>query len=258
MVSEKEMAGEQGEKPTPVVLSTGAGIALGNVFKRINKQRPARDKSTGKRPRPNSTSVVLAANEEVREVIRDQRREKKRLKEARKAKLQFESNARIIPDAATNAAMEKEFLMTATKGAVALFNAVSKAQKAAEEAANKPKKGGPPISRDSFMNMMRAGVAKGESDSKIKPVENAPDSDKEDTAPKSKAKWLKDDFLTAKSKTLRDWDRDEEIGYEDGSSGSEGMAGGGGSGDGEEDDEESTESSGESEDDGAESGDSES
>lgn len=197
-------------EPAPVVLSEGAGIALGSVFARLIKPRASeRALTLGKRPRSEKAPVMFIESEEVQESLAEEKEERRKFKEAKKAKQKFESNGLVIPDAATGAPLEKDLLKTATKGAVALFNAVSKAHKIAEEKpAGKKKKKGPPISRENFMDIMKAGVNK-ESAPKPQGVQQGNDSSDEEVKPvKSGAKWLQDDYLTAGSKKLRDWEKD--------------------------------------------------
>lgn len=192
-----------------VILSEGAGLALGSVFSRVIKPRSGGDRSekaSGKRPR---STVVFAESEEVRESLVEKKEERRKFKEARKANLQFESNARVVPDAATDAALEKELLATATKGAVALFNAVAKAQKIAEDGGTADGKKGKPVSRKAFMDMMKAGVNKNAMVAESEKAEQDSEED-EDTEKKviaSGAKWLQDDFLTGGAKKLKDWDK---------------------------------------------------
>lgn len=207
----------------PVVLSEGAGVALGSVFNRLLKSKGGARGSrvTGKkRPRSEKGPVVLKENEDAQKSLAEEKKDRKEYKESKKAKLKFENNALVIPDAATNAALEKELLATATKGAVALFNAVSKAQKLNDEVSTgKAKKKGPPVSRESFMDMMRAGVNK-----EAKPTEDNdasehyPSDEDAGRAKKPGAKWLKNDFLTAGSRKLKDWDREAPAGEESSSS----------------------------------------
>lgn len=215
MVAEKSSKGRSANG-NPVVLSEGASVALGNVFKRL--VGPEKQNGSSRSSKKRLSSVVLGQSEEVEKALNEQAEEKKRLKKARKAKIEFENNSRVIPDAATGAALEKELLLTATRGAVALFNAVSKAQKEMEkreEEKVKNRKKGPPVSRESFMAMMKSsweknelGSVKGAADRNVE----KDDSDEHEDASKvhSKPRWLKDDFLTARSRTLKDWDRKDE------------------------------------------------
>lgn len=225
MVTNKDVEGTDATAvQAPVVLSEGAGVALGSVFNRLVKPKASgrgSKKATGKRPRSENTPIVLAGSDEVQKSLEEDKKERQKYKEAKRAKLQFENNALVIPDAATNAALEKELLATATKGAVALFNAVSKAQKIGEEkASGKAKKKGPPVSRESFMDMMRAGVNKDEKPTEDKEASERAPSDDDDgqEAKKSGAKWLKNDFLTAGSRKLKDWDREAPPGEDSTSS----------------------------------------
>lgn len=210
MVTSRDIRDEAEDRtPGPLVLSEGAGIALGTVFKRIVTSKPShKRKAIEKRPRPGKTPVVFADSEEVQKNLALKKKENKRLKEARKVKLQFESNGRIIPDAATGAALEKELIATATKGAVALFNAVSKAQKVSDNDGTKGDKKKAPISKEAFMDMMVAGVNK----TTLVPGSDAPPShlersSKDEGRIKSSAKWLEDDFMTTASRKLKDWDK---------------------------------------------------
>lgn len=218
MSSAEKPSSSKSGKPTdaPVVLSEGAAVALGSALSRFivpPKGDSKRSKLSGKRPRADHKPVVLAENEQVQKELHEEREQKKRFKEQRLEKLKFENNSRVIPDAATGAALEKELLTTATKGAVALFNAVAKAQKAAEELAAKDKKKGPPVSRESFMQLLKKGINKSST------LPNKPDKQDDgdsiagniDGPAKSTAKWLKDDFLTSGAKKLKDWDKPDDV-----------------------------------------------
>ncbi|CAN8064012.1 unnamed protein product [Agarophyton chilense] len=195
----------------PSILSEGASVALGNVFKRLvgSERRNRATEPTKKRPK----TAILGQNEEVEKALAEQAEERKRLKRAKKAKIAFENNARVIPDASTGAAFEKELLATATKGAVALFNAVSKAQKSLEEKrdSKKNRKNGPPVTRERFMEMMKAGLKNkklsSEKDDLGNELDDGEDSDDDPNAVRTKASWLRDDYFTKGSKTLRDWDK---------------------------------------------------
>lgn len=203
----------------PVVLSEGAAVALGNTLARFvppSSHESKQSKAGNKRPRSERKPIVLVDNEDVQKQLEEGREEKRRYKELRQKKLKFESNARVIPDAATGAALERKLLETATKGTVALFNAVAKAQKAVEDSSRKKKKEkGQPVSRENFMSMMKAGVSKstvlptGPKTRKDNESSNGSDDDAEKTA-RSNAKWLKEDFLTSGGKQLQDWDKAEQ------------------------------------------------
>ena len=184
-------------KAPPVVLSEGAGRALSNAVGRLLKP----EKGQPREKRPRSRLGILADNEEVQKESEQAIADRRKDKEAKKARLQFESNAKVIPDAATDAQLEKELLAIATRGAVSLFNAVAKAQKASAEKENEAKRKsskGAPVSRESFMNMIRTGTANPE------PAASRSEDEEES---ENKAKWLKDDYLTAGSKKLKDWDK---------------------------------------------------
>lgn len=206
-------AGSACQTPAATVLSEGAGVALGNVLSRLIEPSVGegqRRKTTGKRPRADRKPVVLADNEDVRDRLQREREDNKRLKLLRMEKMQFEKNARVIPNVTLNATLEKALLGTATKGAVALFNAVAKAQKAADELSAKEKKKGPPVSRDNFMNMMKASVTKSMALPAVNPRKQVDDglSADEGIPASASAKWLKDDFLTAGAEKLKQWDQE--------------------------------------------------
>lgn len=251
MAKQEDPAANVEAPPAPtgdgvVGLSEGAAVALGAALSRIistsgpatgrdaadpslkkaKSARRKRQRSAGgddadarKATRPRRRPVVLADDADVVAGLVGEREEKVRLKQAKRAKLLFEANARVVPDAATSAVLERALQATATRGAVALFNAVAKAQKAAEQRADGQKKG-PPVSRDNFMKMMQEGVAQ----SSALPMRNsaktngdADDADDDGLGPvkgSTTAKWLKDDFLTSRAKKVKDWDQDEPEGGE--------------------------------------------
>lgn len=205
-----------------VVLSQGAAVALGNALSRVlpstgpdSSKKSVKQK--GKRPRPSTDTtgsdkpIVLAENEDVLKEISEEREQKRRQKEHKKKKLQFEQNARVIPDAATGAALEKTFLTIATKGTVALFNAVSKAQKVSNVKKTSTKQKGPAVSKKAFMEMMKENIEKTNTASlQTSNKDDQSDTDSETKKPtRLKAKWLKEDYLISKEKKLKDWDRTE-------------------------------------------------
>lgn len=205
-----------------VVLSQGAAVALGNVLNRVIQTKelePSKksEKRKGKRPRPaadtkvSNKPIVLAENEDVLKDISEEREQKRRQKEHKRKKLQFEQNARVVPDAASGAALEKTLLTIATKGTVALFNAVSKAQRVSNENKATTKQKGPAVSKKAFMDMMKENIAKMDT----APLQSENDEDQAGSynetkkPPRLRAKWLKEDYLTSKAKRLKDWDRAE-------------------------------------------------
>lgn len=159
-------------EPSAVVLSAGAAQALGSVAQRLLQKRPRGVLSDNAEVAAESAELIVAGRKE---------------REAKRAKRSFELNARVVPDAATNAPREKALKHTATRGTVALFNAVSRAQRESGG-----ENAGKPVDRNTFMNLMKRGTT-------------APEEDKEEE--EEKAGWLKDDYLTAKSRKLKDFDR---------------------------------------------------
>lgn len=224
-IEESEPACSTGQVQETPALSEGAAVALGNVLSRVI---PSADssigktsgKSTGKRPRPLSKGkeglkpVVLTENEETLKELAEDIEQRRRQKEHKRAKLRFQQNAHVIPDAATGVTLEKSLLTIATKGTVALFNAVAKAQKVRKDDHMAEKQKGPPVSKKAFLDMMKAGVEK--SDELLASAEKSirHESESEDDGAKHvhpQAKWLQDDFLTNKAKHLKDWDRPDDM-----------------------------------------------
>lgn len=198
----------ENKDPAPPVLSEGASIALGNVFTRLinqGTQETSSSKATGKRPRPPKNPVVLAESEEVRKNLDAEREERLKSREAKRARQLFETNALVIPDAATGATLEKELLVTATKGAVALFNAVSKAQRESQAKRTRSVNAGKreTVTKESFLSMIRSGVGK-----KVHGDERVKDELNEKEKQGEGAAWLRKDFLMGKSKALKDWDKE--------------------------------------------------
>ncbi len=163
----RRIAGTRHMAEQNLILSAGAAQALSVVAARVLK-----------RPRP-----VLSANDEVKEADRRRAEEVRREREAKRVRLAFEANARVVPDAATDVARERALRATATRGAVALFNAVASAQRGS----SKEK----PVDKEAFMGMLKRGVT---------------NMEEEDEDEEVKADWLKDDYLTKNSRKLKDFD----------------------------------------------------
>lgn len=158
----------------PVVLSAGAAQALAAVAGRVLR--------TGCK-RPRTARGLLTAAPDVAEEQARQAAANAEEKQRRKARKLFDEMARIVPDAATDAAREKQLRATATRGAVALFNAVARAQRGADN----------PVQRDKFMNMLKSdGATAG-----------------------AGASWLKEDFLTSKARKQKNFDKVASDGEDD-------------------------------------------
>ncbi len=140
---------------TVVPLSSGAGRALGSVLARLFEAKPLKRGRSAP-----GLGLILGADEDLAEAAAEDADERARDRAAKKARIAFEALARVVPDAATGAPTEKRLRETATKGVVALFNAVSKAQKGAvaEDAPGKKKSAA--VSREGFMSLLREGVTK--------------------------------------------------------------------------------------------------
>jgi Rrp15p len=227
--------------PAPAPLSSGAGKALGSVLSRLLDDKKDGGLGLNKRPRPD-LGLILAADEDVAQAAHDEVVERTKDRENKRAKLRFEACGRVIPDAATGAAREKALRETATRGIVALFNAVSKSQKAAsaadsavktaadDAAARRAKKNKEPVSREGFMDMLRAGVNK-----PIPGGENAEKATGGEDEPTG-ASWMKDNYMTKGARKMKDWNKEDE--------GSEGDDVAGGVGDLSDDDGDSSDSQG--------------
>lgn len=184
----------------PAPLSEGAGKALGTVLRRLldSSRDVSRREASAKRPR--GLGLVLGDDDEVAKAAADDLAERTKEREGQRAKNRFESMSRVVPDAATGAATERGLKETATRGVVALFNAVAKAQKAnaaKEDAKSKRGKDDEPVSREKFASMIQARIRKRDDDSESNSNEDEP-----------KAKWMKADFATRNSGKLKDWNRD--------------------------------------------------
>lgn len=153
----------------PIIISDGAALALGNALSRFITVN-----SGTKRPRASGKvegavkPIVLAENEEVKKEAEEREESKKKYKLQKQRKHKFETNARVIPDVATDHQLERSLLETATNGAVLFFNTVTKTQKINSRLLNKKKKKGKKlddkdkkvINKQSFMNLMKVGISK--------------------------------------------------------------------------------------------------
>jgi hypothetical protein len=201
--ADDETGGGVGSGAHPPPLSSGAGRALGTVLKRLLD--PSKDANNGiasasKRPR-GDLGLILAADEDVAEAAAEEQAETAKDRENRRARLQFQGLGRVYPDAATNAPLEKNLRETATRGVLALFNAVAKAQKVADVGKSAPDgtKNKEAVTRESFMEMIRAGVAK-----------TSKTVDEGDQGPHAGAKWMNDDYMTEGARKLKNWNKEED------------------------------------------------
>jgi Rrp15p len=187
----------------PAPLSSGAGRALGTVLKRLLDS--SKDASNGihvsrKRPR-GELGLILAGDEDVANAAAEEQAETAKDRESRRVRLRFEGLGRVVPDAATGAVAEKEMRETATRGVLALFNAVAKAQKAASTDSGQTPgaaKKAEVVTRESFMEMIRAGVER--------PSKGEVEADREN---KNGAKWMRDDYMTEGARKLKYWNRED-------------------------------------------------
>lgn len=147
-------------------LSAGACKALSSVLARL-LSAPFPEASGG-------AGLVLGGDDEVVKAAAEEMADVARGREARRERRRFEGAARVVPDAATGAAIERKLRETGTRGVVALFNAVRKAQKGGEEE-------GEVVSKEGFLEMVRKGIGREEG------VEDGE---------RLGADWMKDDYAT--------------------------------------------------------------
>lgn len=156
-----------------------------------------------------------------------ERAEVKRLRLERIARRKVKEVGMHTPDH-RDIEYERSLRRVATRGVVALFNAIAQHQhtSAAEEgsaaAGLQPAKTARDIkqlSKDNFLQMLKApkgGAAAGSGASaEAQPVSSAAGSGGS-TATKGASAWLRDDFMTmGRGKSIKDWDRHEEQGDSD-------------------------------------------
>jgi hypothetical protein len=204
-VSSDDESGDVIAASLPAPLSSGAGRALGTVLKRLLDS--SKDANQGvhvskKRPR-GELGLILAGDEDVAKAAADQQAETAKDRESRRVRLRFEGLGRVVPDAATGAVVEKELRETATRGVLALFNAVAKAQKAtgidAAPAVGASRKA-EVVTRESFMEMIRAGVGRPSKEIAEEDVEN-----------KDGARWMRDDYMTEGARKLKYWSKEDVV-----------------------------------------------
>eukprot|EP00188_Purpureofilum_apyrenoidigerum_P004613 Plantae.Rhodophyta-Purpureofilum_apyrenoidigerum.ctg5331.p1 GENE.Plantae.Rhodophyta-Purpureofilum_apyrenoidigerum.ctg5331~~Plantae.Rhodophyta-Purpureofilum_apyrenoidigerum.ctg5331.p1 ORF type:complete len:220 (+),score=74.80 Plantae.Rhodophyta-Purpureofilum_apyrenoidigerum.ctg5331:330-989(+) len=170
------------------------GAALGKLL-RSSKKRKAK-------PNENDDGVELKGGRETRK----RAEERKKLKQAeekaslrRAERMQKVEQARVVPDAATDIEKERRLKKLATKGAVALFNAVAKYQKVHAETPNSTRtekiKEAKTVGGDQFLEMLQRGK------------EQPSDADVEENGSTWKA--VDDTFIAVPSK-LKDWDKGEQ------------------------------------------------
>lgn len=140
---------EAANPTTPAPLSAGASQAFSSVLSRILRK----DHGTDSHILSKSSSVRRAADEARQ--ARATRRKRKSL----------DGRGRIGRDVTRNRERERKLRMTATRGAVAMFEAMAKAKRGTGEKKDGKDKGGV-VSREGFMSMIREGVRKSGQDLK--------------------------------------------------------------------------------------------
>lgn len=205
-------------------LSSGACRALGSVLARLLDDSRDGARAAGaaaKRPRrAGGPGLVLGGDEEVAEALEEEVAARAREREGKRERLRYEALARVVPDAATGGKEEKGMKETATKGVVALFNAVAKAQKGGDGGGKGEGRGkagrGEVVSKEGFMDLIREGIRKeggrGEK-------EEEEDGGEEGDA----AEWMRDDYMTKAARKVRNFgkggsgseDGDEDDGEDD-------------------------------------------
>ncbi len=167
---------------------------------------------------PSTKQPVLAKRKtQLMKEIENQKGEKSRLQKLRKERKLKKEKQLVIPDV-LSMVYEKQLKKLATRGVVALFNAIAKAKKDSlappEEDDNKvskasnginkiPSKAKPSlkqITQDNFLNLL----SKNENNKQDNSVTNESINEKSDKS------WsvLKDNFFVGNNMTLKDWDKD--------------------------------------------------
>lgn len=171
-------------------------------------------KTTKQPPKPSpTTSIVLSKTTTKLQKQQKALKETQILLTAKRAQRRAENLVALSMNE-NNVVKERQLRKVATRGVVALFNAIAKHQFQEEEVENetivekKKKEGtGGLNSKHDFLNMVRgaAGTTKPTTSSKIAETETAEPVQK---APKWDA--FKEDYLMSKSNKLKDWDKDDE------------------------------------------------
>uniref|UniRef100_A0A7S0BEW1 RRP15-like protein n=1 Tax=Rhodosorus marinus TaxID=101924 RepID=A0A7S0BEW1_9RHOD len=169
------------------------GSALGKILSRAPAEKDG----------PDGIELPEGKHLKRRKLMR--KREKQKVKDdvlRRSDRLKLAENARVIPDAATDIEKERRLRRIATKGAVALFNAVAKVQRDSErdEEKKEDKKNSRKVSKDDFMRMVKEG----------KDYETG-EIDSDDGEADGRGEWV---ALTAEGESkasakLKDWDRND-------------------------------------------------
>ena len=116
---------------------------------------------------------------------------------------------------------ERELRRKATRGVVALFNAISQYQKGErDKEKEKAEGGGGGKKKDSeegqrakkseFLGLIKSKATGAVEEKKTKATEDEGEDEDEDEEQNKKSKWLRDDFMTKSTGKLKDWDKDSE------------------------------------------------
>ncbi|KAJ8908535.1 hypothetical protein NDN08_005241 [Rhodosorus marinus] len=169
------------------------GSALGKILSRAPGEKDGSD------------GIELPEGKHLKRRKLMRKREKQKVKDEvirRSDRLKLAENARVIPDAATDIEKERRLRRIATKGAVALFNAVAKVQRDSvrDEEKKENKRKSKTVNKDEFMRMVKEG-------NDFSPG----DVDIDDGEAKGRGEWA---ALTAEgeskaSSKLKDWDRND-------------------------------------------------
>mmetsp|Transcript_21130 Transcript_21130/g.30549 ORF Transcript_21130/g.30549 Transcript_21130/m.30549 type:complete len:280 (-) Transcript_21130:81-920(-) len=126
----------------------------------------------------------------------------------------------VIPDVST-ADYERQLRKVATRGVVALFNAITKSKRQESEkqdefssnpTAKKSKtKDVMELSRSNFLSLLKADTTSNKNGGNQQSGETEDSRDDKTTTEAKSSSWaaLKDDYLTDKKLALKDWDQDE-------------------------------------------------
>ena len=138
--------------------------------------------------------------------LEEERVETNAEKKSRQERAELDQLKRDRPSLQTHM-YEKELRKIATKGVVALFNAVSEAQQPAEDETTKVAKD---MDKSEFLNMLKTKTASKNSTNNSSSSSSSGDPDPEDVAPS----YLRDDYMGGAS--MKHWDQEDDEEEDDG------------------------------------------
>ena len=178
---------------------SGGGIVFADALQKILK-KPISSSVSG--------SVVLAKRKTPNmKMIEQELVEDRASKKAKETQKEKEKICMVLPSYKTMN-KEKELRKTATRGVVALFNAVKKAQDPVVGAGA----GAEPVSKDKFFDMLKDGSKEVEAIPKMGEAvhvgdKNNDSQDGSSTETRNKSSWLDDNFMMGTK--MKNWDQSD-------------------------------------------------